>query len=186
MSKKNTITNMHDEILFETVFNNSAVGLALVAPDGKWLKVNKAVLSIVGYTEDELLQMTFQDITHEDDLDKDLEYLQQMLDNTIQTYQMEKRYYHKDGHIVWIMLTVSLIRNEQDEPQFFISEIQDISALKKTQQDLEEKVAELEKMNKAMVSRELAMAAMKKQLDTSSTSQPQEKTKQSIKELDLS
>jgi PAS domain S-box-containing protein len=163
----NKTVDLKKESLFKTSFNNSAIGMALVSPDGKWLEVNKSICDIVGYSKEELLTKTFQDITHKDDLEKDLDYVKKMLDGSINTYQMEKRYLHKDGHIVWVLLNVSIIRDESKAPQFFISEVLDINKIKNVNKKLEEKVDELEKLNKLMVDRELKMIDLKKKLNPS-------------------
>src|SRR5262249_37823059 len=119
----------------------AAVGIAHVAPDGRWLRVNRRLCEIVGYTELELRARTFQDITHPDDLDKDLGYVRDMLDGWIQTYAMEKRYFRKDGSVVWIDLTVSLVRDDAGRPKYFISVIQDIDARKQAESALRESEA---------------------------------------------
>ena len=121
---------------FSSSFEYAAIGMALVSTEGKWLKVNQSVCNIVGYPKDELMSMTFQDITHPEDLNLDLEYLHKMLDNEIQTYKIEKRYFHKTGRIVWVLLSVSLVRSKEKKPLYFISQIEDISEWKVTQQAL--------------------------------------------------
>ncbi len=127
---------------FRATFNSAAVGIAHVGTNGQWLLVNQKLCDIVGYTRDELLQRTFQDITHPNDLDSDLEYVHQMLANEIQTYSMEKRYIHKNNSHVWVNLTVSLVRaNALDapgEPKYFISVIEDISERYAAEQSLRE------------------------------------------------
>jgi diguanylate cyclase (GGDEF)-like protein/PAS domain S-box-containing protein len=115
------------EQLFRQTFDNAPIGIALVSPDGRWLAVNRALCRIVGYSEAELLARTFQDITHPDDLDADLHLLQQVLAGTRDGYSMEKRYFHKDGHSIDIQLDVTLKRDPEGRPQYFISQIQDIS-----------------------------------------------------------
>lgn len=115
---------------FRSAFDNAAIGMALVSPDGRWLQVNRALSGIIGYTEQELLEKTFQDITHPDDLDIDLTYVRQVLAGEIESYQMEKRYFHKLGHVVWVLLSVSLVRDAQGLPLHFISQIQDITQRK--------------------------------------------------------
>jgi PAS domain S-box-containing protein len=112
---------------FRGAFDTAAIGMALVAPDGHWLEVNPALCELVGYSEEELLGGTFQGITHPDDLDTDLEFVRRMLAGEIETYQMDKRYVHKLGHIIWIRLSVSLVRGADGTPAYFVSQIQDIS-----------------------------------------------------------
>jgi PAS domain S-box-containing protein len=112
---------------FRLAFNDAATGMTLVSPEGRFLQVNHALCDIVGYSETELLATDFQTITHPEDLDADLEYVAQLLAGEISTYQMEKRYIHKLGHIVWIVLCVSLVRSESGQPLYFIAQIQNIS-----------------------------------------------------------
>ena len=120
---------------FRATFEQAAVGIALVAPDGRFLRLNQKFCDIVGYSLDEMLERTFQDITHSDDLDTDLEYLRQLLAGEIETYSMEKRYFRKGGEIVWVNLTVSLLREATGEPDYFISVIEDITERKKLQEE---------------------------------------------------
>lgn len=123
---------------FRGAFENSAIGMALVSTEGKWLKVNHQLCYIVGYTERELMQKTFQDITHPDDLEKDLGLVKDVLDNKISNYKMEKRYFHSAGHIVWVLLSVSLVRDSNGEPLHFVSQIENITERKKAIQQLHE------------------------------------------------
>jgi diguanylate cyclase (GGDEF)-like protein/PAS domain S-box-containing protein len=136
---------LESEERFQGAFQYASIGIALVSPEGKWIKVNSALCSIVGYSEEELLSLTFQDITHPDDLDADLEYVRQMLSGEIRNFHMEKRYYHKDGHIVWILLSVSLVRDKYKNPLYFVAQIQDITDRKQAEDQLRErmKLAEL-------------------------------------------
>src|SRR5213078_2005432 len=106
-------------------FDHAAIGMALVVPDGRFLQVNESLCCIVGYERPALLAKSFQDITHPDDLDADLASVEQVLAGEIDSYDMEKRYFHADGHAVWILLSVSLIRDEQEQPLYFVSQIQD-------------------------------------------------------------
>lgn len=135
---------------FRRAFEDSAIGEALVAPNGKFLQVNSSLCEIVGYSETELLQKTFQEITHPDDLDLDLNYLRQMLSGEISTYQMEKRYFHSSGSLVWVLLSVSLVRNIDGEILYFISQIQDITERKQAQARLDDLVTELERSNREL------------------------------------
>jgi two-component system cell cycle sensor histidine kinase/response regulator CckA len=114
-------------------FEHAAVGIALVSPDGRWVRVNRALCGIVGYTEQELLATTFQAVTHPDDLEADLTATRQMLAAEIPTYEKEKRYLHKQGHVVWILLTASLARDAAGRPLHFITQIQDITERKRAE-----------------------------------------------------
>jgi PAS domain S-box-containing protein len=137
--------------LFQNAFEHAAIGMALVGPDGKWLRVNHSVCEITGYSEEELLQRSFQDITHPDDLDLDLANVGKMLAGEIDSYQMEKRYLHKNGEIVWVLLSVSLVRDEQERPRFFISQLQDITGRKESERQLGEASAEIAKLRKGLL-----------------------------------
>ena len=122
------------EATFASAFEHAPIGKALVAPDGRFLRVNRALCDIVGYAEAELLATSFQDITHADDLGLDLANVQKMLRHEIETFQMEKRYLHKKGGVVWVLLSVSMVKDEQGDPAFFVSQMQDITDRKKADQ----------------------------------------------------
>lgn len=124
------------EALFEQTFSQAAVGMALVSLQGYWLRVNPRICEMLQYSERELMDRTFQDITYPLDLNTDLEYLQQLLKNEISTYSMEKRYFRADGSIVWVQLTVALNRLPNGKPDHFISVIVDISERKAAEADL--------------------------------------------------
>ncbi len=126
------------EARFRETFDEAPIGVALVGPNGRWLEVNRALCEIVGYSEAELLQRTFQEITHPDDLDADLAKLGQVLTGEIQTYQMEKRYFHKAGHVIWAKLSVALVRDERGTPLHFVSHIEDITRAKAAESALRE------------------------------------------------
>ncbi|MEH2041477.1 MAG: PAS domain S-box protein [Nostoc sp.] len=120
---------------FRAAFHQAAVGIAHVAIDGNWLLVNQKLCDILGYTLEELQLLTFQDITHSDDLNTNLKYVEQILADNIQTYAMEKRYLRKDNSLVWVNLTVSLMREPNGEPKYFISVIEDINERKAAQRE---------------------------------------------------
>ena len=126
---------------FSSAFKSAAIGMALVALDGRWLQVNQSLCQMLGYSEAELLAETFQDITHPEDLEKDLASMHKVLSGEIQTYQMQKRYYHKSGAIVWGLLSVSLVRTSQGMPAYFISQIQDTTAHRQAEAELIESEA---------------------------------------------
>lgn len=123
------------------IFDSAAIGMALIGLDGRFLRANPAWKRIVGYDEAELLSRTFQDITHPDDLGQDLAYVQQMLAGERQQYQMEKRYFHKDGHVVFVRLSVSLVRDAEGGPLHFISQVEDISEERRATEALRESEA---------------------------------------------
>ncbi|HEX5617978.1 MAG TPA: PAS domain S-box protein [Solirubrobacteraceae bacterium] len=112
---------------FRTAFDDALIGIALVSPDGSWLRVNDALCDIVGYTREQLMNMTFQDVTHPDDLDADLALVAEVLSGERSGYQMEKRYLRSDGEEVSAILSVSLVRDGDGAPLHFISQVQDIS-----------------------------------------------------------
>ena len=124
---------MKSETRFAATFEQAAVGIAQVAPDGRWLRVNRKLCEIVGYTQEELLSKAFQDITHPDDLDSDLDQVRRMLAREIDTYSMEKRYIRKDGSITWINLTAALTWKPDGMPDYFISVVEDIQARKQAE-----------------------------------------------------
>ncbi|MET0659324.1 MAG: PAS domain S-box protein [Steroidobacteraceae bacterium] len=131
------------EALLRDAYENAPIGKALVSLTGQWLQVNRATCEILGYEAQELLRTTFQSITHPDDLETDLGYVRDMLAGTIRSYEMEKRYIHKQGHIVWTQLSVSLVRDHHDKPVFFATEVQDITRRKRLEQSKEEFLATL-------------------------------------------
>lgn len=112
---------------FFQVFDYAPIGMALVSPTGKWIKVNKSLCTLLGFSQEEFLPLTFQDITHPDDLDADLADLGRMLRKEIDSYSMDKRYFHKDGQIVWASLNVTLVWGKDNMPLYFISQILDIT-----------------------------------------------------------
>lgn len=128
------ILRPEEDSVFFNAFKYATIGMALVAPNGKWLKVNRSVCEMLGYSEEEILDKTFQDITHPDDLDEDLVYVARMLARVIDNYQMEKRYFHKEGHVINILLSVSLVFNKDGSPRFFISQLQDITRRKQVEE----------------------------------------------------
>lgn len=137
LQQSNT-TLQQSETLFRTTFEQAAVGIAHVAPDGRWLRVNQHLCYILGYTVDELLQTSFQAITYPDDLLIDLQGVEQVLAGEIQTYTLHKRYLHKQGHIIWANLTVSLVRDASGAPAYFVSVVEDITRLKQAEHTVQQ------------------------------------------------
>ena len=134
---------------FEGAFDTAAHGMALVSPEGRWLRVNTAVCDLLGYTNEELLKTDFQAITHPDDLESDLGYVQQLLADEIPNYHMEKRYFHKSGRVIWVMLSVSLVRDKHHEPLYFVSQIIDITETKRAMQQARKATQVAEQANRA-------------------------------------
>jgi diguanylate cyclase (GGDEF)-like protein/PAS domain S-box-containing protein len=112
---------------FRSAFDYAAIGMALVSPEGRWLQVNRSLCDILGYEEHELLGMTFQEITHPDELASVLSHSRQMLEGRVPTCQTEKRYIHKDGHVVWINLGISRVGGTPSGGSRLIFQIQDIT-----------------------------------------------------------
>jgi len=129
---------------FRETFDQAAVGMAHVAVDGTWQRVNQRLCDIVGYSALELRNLKFEDITHPDDLEADWEQARALLRGAINTYSLEKRYVRRDRSPVWVNLTVSLARNEIGEPEYFISVIEDISARRQAEAERDELIRTLE------------------------------------------
>ncbi|MCK0188703.1 PAS domain-containing sensor histidine kinase [Arenibacter sp. F20364] len=136
---------------FKGSFESSAVGMALVATNGAWIDVNDSLCISLGYTRKELLKLTFQDITHPEDLDKDLDHLQILLDGNGDSYQMEKRYFHKEGHIVYVVLTVTAVKDIEGNLSHFISQVMDISSRIEARKKSEELLAITKNQNNSLL-----------------------------------
>ncbi|MEO0331628.1 MAG: PAS domain S-box protein, partial [Bacteroidota bacterium] len=138
---------MRQQDIFQLAMEHAPIGEALLAPDGRWLKVNQALCNILGYTEHELLCMDFQTITHPDDLNSDLELISRLLAGEIETYNLHKRYYHKSKKVIWAQLTVSLVRDEDRRPLYFIKQVQDRTKEHEAEQKLKRAYSELEEFS---------------------------------------
>jgi PAS domain S-box-containing protein len=132
-------------------FENAAVGIAHLSPDGRWLRCNQRLCEITGYPCEELLRRTSQDLTHPDDLDADLARARRVLAGEIETYTIEKRYFRKDGSIVWVSLTVSLVRRGDGAPDYFISVIADITGRKQAEAEAAHLAAIVESSDDAII-----------------------------------
>lgn len=137
------------ETRFIATFEQAAVGIAHVGIDGKWLNVNRRCCEIVGYSRHELREITFADITHPDDLEADWALVNALLAGERSTYSMEKRYLTKDKRLVWVNLTVSLVRKADNQPDYFIAVIEDITVRKQLETERDQLIESLEERVKA-------------------------------------
>lgn len=122
---------------FSATFQQAAVGFAHVGLNSVWQRVNTKLCEIFGYTEAELTKLTYQEITYAEDLPNDIEQVRKILADEISTYSIEKRFIRKDGSLVWANLTVSLLRDNYNNPEYFISVIEDISQRKNAELKLQ-------------------------------------------------
>ncbi|MBQ0733329.1 PAS domain S-box protein [Aquimarina celericrescens] len=134
---------------FRANFENAATGMAILDLSGQWLEVNNTLCKMVGYTPDELKTLTFQDITHPDDLEVHLGYVDDLVSNKISFCHIEKRYLHKNGDIVHAQLSVSIVRDENDNPLYFVAQITDITPRVQAQNHLERTLTKLESVFEA-------------------------------------
>ena len=124
------------ETRFAEAFEQTPIGLALLALDGRYLKVNHALCALIGYPEVELLARTFHDITHADDLGESIEILRRLIADSSRPFQIEKRYVHANGHLVTALVRISLVRDDAANPLYFISQIQDITERKQAEKHI--------------------------------------------------
>lgn len=129
-------TLRESEELFRSAFDYAAIGMALVSAKGRWLQVNRSLCEILGYSAQELLATNFQKVTHRDDLGSALTNVKQLLKGHLPTYQMEKRYIHKQGHTVWVLWSVSRVRDTNTASIHLIFQIQDITDRKRAEERL--------------------------------------------------
>lgn len=121
---------------FRLSFDSSAIGMAIVSLEGIWLKVNPAMCGMVGYTAAEMQATDFQSLTHPDDLEEDVASARKLAAGETTSYQMEKRYFHKDGHLVWARLSVAIARSATGKALHFIAHIENITERKRGEQAL--------------------------------------------------
>ncbi len=145
---------------FRNVFENTASGMALVSLDGHYFLVNEALCNILGYSAEELSNMSLHDIIHPEDLNEEIQMTQELVNDKIKNYQYEKRYVHKDGSIVWVLQTNSLVKDSNKKPFYMIGQIQNITLQKQAEEALKQATLEAEKARRqAEDARELAEEA---------------------------
>ena len=131
---------------FSNAFQYSPIGIAIVSMDGHWIKVNQTLCNYVGYTVEEMMTMTIRDITYPDDTNATADFRRRILAGEISTCQLEKRYCHKSGRIVWISLSTSLVRDKAGNPIYFISQMEDITERKRIEQELQHHTQKLQEL----------------------------------------
>ena len=136
---------------FRATFEQAASGLALLSTHGRFLRVNRHICELLGYSEAELLSMSFQDVTHPADVGNDLQQARRLRDGEISGYSLDKRYRRKDGSLLWGRLDVALHRNARGEPQFYISSVQDIGWRKQQERELRLSATVFQNSHEAMV-----------------------------------
>ncbi|MGI0494095.1 PAS domain S-box protein [Alkalinema pantanalense CENA528] len=158
------------EALFRTTFEQTALGFCHVSLDGRWLRVNRKLCDIVGYRPEDLLKTTFQAITEPEDLPKDLALVEQLLKHEIREYSLEKRYIHKQGHHVWVNITVTLVREGGNhdalgEPLYFLATVEDISTRKQLELQNQQQTEELQQINQSLVIAQQRLRERNQELD---------------------
>ena len=118
---------------FRATFEQAAVGIGHVAPNGHWLRVNRKYCDILGYTVEELMKLDIAEITHPDDRETTLKHMTLLREGKLGDYCLEKRYIRKDGSIVWVNITVSKVTDSEGNPNFFITVVEDITARKEAE-----------------------------------------------------
>jgi len=135
---------VESEEQFRSTFELAAVGIAHIAPDGQLLRLNRKACEILGYTQEELLKLTFRDVTHPADLARDLAFREKLVAGLLPQYSMEKRYVQKNGSIVWVNLTVSSVRDAEGKVKYLIAVAEDISKRRESQDALKRSEAKLQ------------------------------------------
>jgi diguanylate cyclase (GGDEF)-like protein/PAS domain S-box-containing protein len=128
---EDTLREMRDR--FRSIFDHAPIGVAMVSIEGRYLQVNRSLCEILGYTEEELQALTWQEITHPDDLAASSAHARRIVEGEFSKYHLDKRFLHAEGHTVWASLSVSLVRDSEGEPLYFVSQIQDVTERKKVE-----------------------------------------------------
>jgi PAS domain S-box-containing protein len=132
---------------FKSAFDNAPIGVAVVVLDGRFLQVNRSLCEILGYPKEFLLATTFQEITHPDDVEASMEQVRRVMRDEVGRYSLEKRYQAAGGHQVWVSLSVSLVRDAEAKPLYFVDQIQDITERKRAERELARRAEELAHAN---------------------------------------
>jgi PAS domain S-box-containing protein len=182
-------TLRESEQRFRATFELAAIGLAHVSLDGAWLRVNDRICEILGYAREALLDRTFQDITHPDDLAADLAQTARLVAGEISTYTMEKRYIRSDGSVVWAELTGSVVRRPDGSPEYFVAAVQDISERKRADETIRQQLAEIEAIYQlagvglAVLDRDLRFVRVNERLAAMSGAEASEHIGRTVREI---
>jgi PAS domain S-box-containing protein len=142
------------EALFRAIFEGAAIGMALVDMEGRPVVSNPALEDMLGYSGGELRNMVFTEFTHPEDATTDWELFKELIEGKRDCYQIEKRYYRKDGRLVWGRLTVSLIRRAGGKPHLAIGMVEDITERKRAEKKIREQAELLDKAQEAIFVRD--------------------------------
>ncbi|MEY8020610.1 PAS domain-containing protein [Muriicola sp. SD30] len=149
--KKTQLKLDYSKESFERAFEHAATGMALVSLEGNWIKFNQNLCEITGYSEEELMKMNYLDLTHPEDRSRDLQFRSEVLEGKRNSYQTKKRYYHKRGHIVHLIVSITGVKNIDGELSHVISQIMDISKLVKAEEHLKSLVEITQDQNASLL-----------------------------------
>jgi PAS domain S-box-containing protein len=124
------------EAQFKLAFEHSLIGMALISPDGKWKRVNRSLCQMLGYSEQEMKMLTVHDLTHPDDRERSLTLLNELGSGSIERTKFEKRYLHKNGNIIWVIIAATMLYSNEGQPLYYVSQIEDITRRKEIENDL--------------------------------------------------
>jgi two-component system cell cycle sensor histidine kinase/response regulator CckA len=139
---------LESERRFRAAFDQTITGMAITAPDGRWLQVNRALCDMLGYSADELMARTYQEVTHAADVEQNVALTSALLRGDIPSYRLEKRFIRKDGHLVWVELSAALVRDADGHPLYLVAQATDITAQKRAEAALGESEAQLRQAQK--------------------------------------
>lgn len=149
---KQSLKLIENEMKFKLIFDNAPIGIAKVdAYTGRFIEVNREFCNIIGYSKEELSEITFMDITLQEELESDLKTLGKILNDEIRFYSTEKRYIHKRGHLIWSTILASPLWNKGEKPNHIIGIIEDITEKKRVEQDLKESFELVSEQNKRLL-----------------------------------
>jgi two-component system cell cycle sensor histidine kinase/response regulator CckA len=139
---------LESERRFRAAFDQTITGMAITAPNGRWLQVNRALCDMLGYSADELMARTYQEVTHAADVEQNVALTSALLRGDIPSYRLEKRFIRKDGHLVWVELSAALVRDADGHPLYLVAQATDITAQKRAEAALGESEAQLRQAQK--------------------------------------